>query len=38
MNQGHHWDFIHLMAPGYEKFYILFRKFTCRDLKRGVGN
>lgn len=38
MNQGHHWDFFHLMAPGYKKLNIFFRKFTCRDLKSGVSN
>lgn len=38
VNQGHHWDFLHLMAPGHKKFNIFFRKLTCRDLKRGAGN
>lgn len=36
VHQGHHWDFIHLMAPGHKKFNIFFRKFTCRDLKRKL--
>lgn len=35
VNQGHHWDFLHLMAPGHKKFNIFFRKLTCRDLKRS---
>lgn len=35
MNQGQHWDFIHLMAPGYKKFNIFFSKLTCKDLKRS---
>lgn len=34
MNQGYHWDFIHLMAPGHKKFNIFLRKLTCRNLKR----
>lgn len=38
VNQGQHWNFIHLMAPGHKKLNIFFRKLTCRDLKRGVGN